>query len=345
VHKIAERMAFQESSTGAKTTVLYVGGESRSGSTVLSAILGSYEGIVSIGELRTVWRALRTKQLCGCGDPISLCPFWTAVGNRAYGGWASLDIDAMLSADQRLARHRAVARHIVRGARGAGSDLTEHRETLGRLYEAIGVVSGCRVVVDSTKDPSYAYVLRGVPGIDLRVVNLVRDSRGVAYSNAKPQIARPELAQNPSGEPPYMPTWPLWRTAVSWEFKNLLFYLLVRASDRRLVKYENIVARPAAELSAIRGFAGAEWCDDGSWDEQTHTFELLPHHTLGGNPVRFGRGRVRLELDDEWKVKMSGGEKTLVTAITFPLLLAYGYVSLAGGTGLSPQASRATPSD
>jgi hypothetical protein len=338
-------MGLHESSTDAKTTVLYVGGESRSGSTVLSAILGSYEGFVSIGELRTVWRALKTQQLCGCGDPIFLCPFWTAVGNRAYGGWASLDIDAMLSADQRLVRHRGVARHIGRGPRRVGADLATHRETLGRLYEAIAVVSGCRIIVDSTKDPSYAYVLRGVPGIDLRVVNLVRDSRGVAYSNAKPEIVRPELAQSPRGELPYMPTWPLWRTAVSWEVKNLLFYLLVRASERRLVKYEDIVARPAEELSAIRGFAGADGRDDGSWDEETRTFEILPHHTLGGNPVRFGRGRVRLESDDEWKSKMSGGEKRLVTAITLPMLLAYGYVSRAGETGSGPQVSKVTPSD
>ena len=35
-----------------KTTVLYVGGEGRSGSTVLSTILGSYDGVVSIGEFR-----------------------------------------------------------------------------------------------------------------------------------------------------------------------------------------------------------------------------------------------------------------------------------------------------
>jgi hypothetical protein len=54
---------------------------------------------------------------------------------------------------------------------------------------------------------------------------------------------------------------------------------------------------------------------------------------------------VRLEPDDEWKIKMSSGEKTLVTAITFPLLLAHGYVSLARATGSGRQASRVTPSD
>ncbi len=270
--------------------MLYIGGESRSGSTVLSAILGSYDGFVSIGELRTIWRALKTNQLCGCGDSISLCSFWTAVGDRAYGGWASLDIDALLGADRRLARHRSVAIHIARGTRRAAPDLEAHRETIGRLYEAIRVVSGCRIIVDSTKDPSYAYVLRGVPGIDFRVANLVRDSRGVAYSNAKRQIVMPELAQSPSGEASYMPTWPFWRTAISWDVKNLLFYLLVRASECRLVKYENLVAHPTAELGAIRDFVGAKSKEHGSWDEESRSFEIFPHHTLGGNPVRFERG-------------------------------------------------------
>ena len=114
--------------------------------------------------------------------------------------------------------------------------------------------------MDSTKDPSYAYVLRDVPGIDLRVINLVRDSRGVAYSNAKPQIIRPELAHNPSTKPVYMPTWPLWRTAVSWEVKNLLFYLLIRAPERRLVKYESLVACPSG---GIRGRSGTSQVGNG----------------------------------------------------------------------------------
>jgi hypothetical protein len=310
-----------------RATVLYVGGESRSGSTVLSTILGAYQDMVSVGELRTVWRVLKTNQLCGCGEPISRCEFWTAVGNSAYGGWASLDVDAMLEADAALIRHRSVLRRVLFGGTPhASSILKEHQRLLGLLYGAIRAVSGSRIIVDSTKDPSYAHVLSGVPGIDLRVVNLVRDSRGVAYSNTKARIARPELENNSTiTDPPFMPIWPSWQTAVSWGVKNVLLYLLIRAPERKLVKYENIVACPSFELEAIRDFAGAKRRRDGSWDEKTHTFELIPHHTLGGNPVRFRRGRVRLEADDEWKSKMSRGQKALVTAITFPLLLAFRY--------------------
>jgi hypothetical protein len=293
-------------------------------------ILGSYDGIVSIGEFRNVWQALRTNELCGCSAPVSLCKFWTAVGARAYGGWETIDIDAMINADDKFARHRSIPRHIVlRRLLRDTSDLGAYREALGRLYDAIQEISGSRIIVDSTKRASYAYVLRDVPGIDLRVVHLVRDSRGVAFSNAKAQIIRPELEHPASAEPVYMSAQPLWRTAIDWEVKNLLFYPLVRPSKRRRVKYEDLVAHPSEELSAIVEFAGADRDEHGSWDAATCSFESLPHHTLGGNPVRFRRGRVRLEPDDEWKFKMSRGQKALVSTITFPLLLAYGYPILA----------------
>ncbi len=322
------------------TTVLYIGGDSRSGSTALSAILGSYDGVVSVGELRTLWQALKTDQLCGCGEPISQCQFWIAVGECAYGGWASLDVDAMIDADWMVARHRSMARHLLRSTWRADSDLEAHRERLGRLYAAIRETSGARIVVDSTKDPSYAYVLRGVRGIDLRVVHLVRDSRGVAYSNTKTRIIRPEVVRSTNAEPMYMPTWSPMRSAVTWDVKNALLNLVIRAPERRLVKYESLVARPGEELEAIRHFAGGQWGGDGSWDDDNRSFEFLPHHTLGGNPVRYQGGRVRLEPDQEWRVRMGRGDKAVVTAITFPLLVAYGYRVI--GSALGSEDSRTT---
>src|ERR1700722_13025277 len=145
------------------TTVLYVGGESRSGSTVLSVILGGYGGVVAIGEFRALWKALERNELCGCGQPVKACEFWMAVGEHAYGGWEAVDIDSMLRADRMLARHRAIPRHMVRDSRSGSRDLETYRATLGHLYEAVRRVSGSRIIVDSTKDPSYAYVLGHVP--------------------------------------------------------------------------------------------------------------------------------------------------------------------------------------
>jgi len=54
----------------------------------------------------------------------------------------------------------------------------------------------------------------------------------------------------------------------------------------------------------------------------------LPFHTLGGNRVRFERGRINLRADNEWRSKMTFSQKLIVGALTFPLLVAYGYIGV-----------------
>ncbi len=55
--------------------VLYVGGWGRSGSTLLSHLLGRLPGMVSVGELRYVWQAgVEANELCGCGERVRRVP-------------------------------------------------------------------------------------------------------------------------------------------------------------------------------------------------------------------------------------------------------------------------------
>ena len=53
------------------------------------------------------------------------------------------------------------------------------------LFQAIRAVSGKRVVEDTTKTPSRALVLSMISGVDVRILHLVRDGRGVAWSMEK----------------------------------------------------------------------------------------------------------------------------------------------------------------
>ena len=59
------------------------------------------------------------------------------------------------------------------------------------MYRAVLDVSGCALVVDSSKLPSYGFVLGQVPDLDVRFVHLVRDPRGAAYSWSRPK-AQPD---------------------------------------------------------------------------------------------------------------------------------------------------------
>jgi hypothetical protein len=49
------------------------------------------------------------------------------------------------------------------------------------------------------------------------------------------------------------------------------------------------------------------------------------HHTLAGNPMRFGKGPVQLRSDDRWKTQSKKKDRVVVTALTWPLLRRYGF--------------------
>ena len=96
--EVLERACRARGTRPAADPVLFVGGLGRSGSTVLDMLLAQEPGMVPVGEVRHLWeRGLRDNDLCGCGAPFHDCPFWRAVGERAFGGWHRLDPDYALA--------------------------------------------------------------------------------------------------------------------------------------------------------------------------------------------------------------------------------------------------------
>ena len=65
------------------TKVLYIGGYSRSGSTLLDRMVGQIPAHRSTGELGYITtHSLQENRLCGCGARFLDCPFWTRVGQE-----------------------------------------------------------------------------------------------------------------------------------------------------------------------------------------------------------------------------------------------------------------------
>lgn len=306
-----------------RVTVLYVGGLGRSGSTLLDRLLGSVDGAVSAGEVRELWtRGVRENRLCGCGRPLRACPQWTAVAERAFGGWDAADLATVEARAARLDRHRHVIRLLWPSLAGRAfrADLSAHAALLARLYAAIAEMSGSTVVVDSSKAPSYAFLLRHVPGIDLRVVHLVRDPRGTAYSWWK-RIERPDVVERAAHMRRYHPA----RIALRWTTRNQLVELLRRLGvPGVLVRYETLVSEPRQQLA--RALAVAD-LDDRHLDRFLHTdgVALAPSHTVQGNPMRMVSGEIPLRLDDAWRTDMPRRHRLVVTILTAPARGRYGY--------------------
>jgi hypothetical protein len=293
--------------------VLYVAGTGRSGSTLLARVLDRADGVFAAGELRYVWqRGLLEDRMCGCGDTFSRCPFWTEVMDRAFAG-RDVDARGMVATQRTLTRLRHVPRMLTVGGQEAPA---AYLERLSRLYRAVAEVSGCELVVDSSKLPSYGFVLGHVPDLDVRVVHLVRDPRGAAYSwsRMKPQpdgdgdMQRMSVLKSSS-------LWLAWNASAPLLFRDPTHYSLVR--------YEDLVADPRHIVDRILAFAGHT--GGGAPFVGERTVALERSHTVAGNPNRLEAGRVELREDQAWTTAMGRPRRALVTALTTPLLGRFDY--------------------
>jgi hypothetical protein len=264
-------------------------------------------------------RGLRDDERCGCGEPFHDCPFWSEVGRRAFGGWDRVDTAHLVDLRWQVDRNRHIPRLLLPLRGRYGRAVREYRGYLDRLYRAAQEVSGAEVLVDSSKNPSYAYLLRRC-GIRLRAVHLVRDARGVTYSWTK-QVRRPEISEASVFMPTYRPS----RSGLLWDAHNVLMTVF-GWTGRGMVRlrYEDFSRDPDVVLAAVLEHAGLAGAPRTELSRH-RTATLGEDHTVAGNPMRFTRGDVTLRADDAWVAQLSPGARRAVLAVTWPLLLWYGY--------------------
>jgi len=53
---------------------------------------------------------------------------------------------------------------------------------------------------------------------------------------------------------------------------------------------------------------------------------LAHSHGVAGSRTRFTTGRIELEPDDAWRSTLPAGARRVVTAVTLPQLVGYGYL-------------------
>ena len=306
--------------TGDRVTVLYIGGIGRSGSTLLNDLMAQHEDIVSVGEVnRLIKRGLLDDQTCGCGKAFSDCELWNEVGEK-LGGWENLDAQTLLKQKNDIDRNRHSAKLLfpdkVPGSREA---LDGWGEWHGQMLVAVRDAAGVPLVIDSTKQISTGLLLRHLDSVDLRMVHLVRDARGVAYSWTKSKKKADE------GDDRMMNQYPPGRMAWRWLTWNGLFASFEKLGVPVLrVRYEDLVANPQQVVEEVLAFGGVEPTRIDFVDGNTITLE--PTHSIAGNPSRFKTGQMELRPDEAWRDKLDASMRKRVTAIAYPLLRKYGYL-------------------
>lgn len=310
-------------SPGQAPPVLYIAGSGRSGSTLLERLLGEMPGFVNVGELIDLFRGgIARGDRCGCGLPVASCPFWTAVAQRAFGGWETTGPAAVHSLQARVARQRWMPRLLAMRMTGQGfkADVAAYGQHYESLYRAIAAEAGVTYVVDASKWPVQALAL-GRAGLDVRVIHLVRDVRGVAYSQNKQQVARPHAVSGTE----FMWRNPPARAAARWAAEQSQAELLHRCGiPVTRVRYEDFVRQPRHTIEVALADLGLPAVPSDLLPIGEGRVMLGPSHGLSGNPSRFHDGEIALRADEAWRDQMSRRDRVIVTMIGLPFLLRYG---------------------
>lgn len=297
--------------------VIYIMGHSRSGSTLLDMVLSNAPSVFGAGELCNLIEAMDVWHgYCACGIVSPQCPLWSKVrqlwGSNA--GRVGEDYAGLQARFERL-RH-----YPVRLRRYRRDPLMERYAARTRaLFDAIAYASGSNVVVDSSKLPVRALALMQVSGLDVRVIHLVRDVRGVANSLLKSWAADPAagIAAAQSGQS-------MTRVAMEWMVINAVANR-VRARLREhamLVRYEDLVADPVQTLRRISACSGVDFSAVGAKLEQG--MPLRAEHAIEGNRLRLQK-QVVLELDVRWHTELSKSAQHGLALLTAPVGMGYGY--------------------
>jgi hypothetical protein len=299
-----------------KIKVLYISGWGRSGSTILARILGQVDGFFHGGELRTIWvDGLKPNGVCGCGVLVRECPVWNAICDRAFDGIDKInppEITHLQRSTEPRTKEVLLSQFLPNSDTKIQTRLQAYHEILSKLYWGIKEVMNSRVIIDDSNHPGYAYTLSMMPEIDLYLIHLIRDPRATAYSWSQRQKKG-------------LGTYSIRNNSLGWDMRNIATEALARRVKGKYLRlfYEDFATQPKASIQKILNFLNEPSVNLPFISE--NEVQLGINHSVFGNPNRTSSGAIAIKLDDEWKRKLNPSDRKTVTALTFPLLLKYGY--------------------
>jgi hypothetical protein len=292
---------------------VYLSSVSRSGSTLLAFLLNAHPEIASIGELT----GPHSTRYCSCGELFEACDFWARVGDGMHERGMVFDPYAfgtrIVWGDNkwlRQLRTGSLGSRRLTSLRDAVFQLSpgyraQVRELVSRniaVAEIVREISGKRVFLDTSKHYSRIKYLQKYADVDLRVIHLVRDVRGVVASILRKYDT------------------PASHVARLWVKRNRQIYqqLQVLSDDQRiLVRYEDLCSDPLSTLRQLHEFCGVEV------QGELLDFRRVPHHIVGNAMRRGGSSEIRQDL--RWKDELSERQLEEIDRITAGERRVYGY--------------------
>ena len=299
--------------------VIYVAGYGRSGSTILDIALGQHPDVFGAGEITALTRHVwEQNEYCACGQPVQHCQFWPAVMQQWLRRRPESALGDYAASQEKFESLSGLARSMA--GVGQGSQFAIYARQTRLLFDEVLSRSGKRAIVDSSKLPGRAMALAHIPDIDLRIVHLVRDGRGVAWSLAKAYGRDAKSGLQREIKPKSAS-----RTALRWTTVNLATEYLAGklGRDRVLrVRYEDFASDPAETLREIGSFAGLDLGETG--ERLKRGDPVRPSHQIAGNRLRMSTA-ISVAKDEAWRSMMPRGQQAAFHRLGGWMLRRYGY--------------------
>jgi hypothetical protein len=192
------------------------------------------------------------------------------------------------------------------------------------LMESVLKSTGKDVLVDSSKIGIRLKYLLRTPGIDIRVIRVIRDGRAVALTYTDPagfaDAKDPTLKGGGSGDSRDHQRLPMERAAREWRRSNeeaeaLLAQL--RPDQWIAVRYEDLCANPEQELRRLFSFMGVDAA------KPRPDFRRTNHHVVG-NGMRLDT-TSEIRVDNRWKDVLGPGELQAFASVAGALNRGLGY--------------------
>ena len=282
--------------------LIYLLGAGRSGTTILSLLLGNNEGIYALGESHKLPEYFSKEKKCSCGDYLDKCDFWSYFFDELKTEFSS---DEYKLQARELESHRYIYKYFINKDRVTSKKTYSHanKKLLSILYH------DCRAVVDSAKYIGRALAINSLLGQDVRFIYLVRDPRGVVNSFEK----NVQASRN-------------------W-FSATIYYLLVNSAAELVIntllrgkvtklRYEDLIMEPVATLKNLSEELKLNL--HASVRCILHNKPLNTGHIIGGNRL-VKRKEVLFRSSDNWRDNMPLLKRLTIWILLLPLNLVNNY--------------------
>lgn len=277
-------------------------GAGRSGTTLLTTILGNSDKVMALGEMHQFLDYFLDHKPCSCGALLQKCPVWGVIYADLKQNYSTEQLELLRRLSNKVESHV----HVLKSLFVANTQYGDFQRT---LFESIEKHYPHHTFIDSSKYVSRGLQLNKVFKRDFKIVFMTRDVRGVINSFKK----NVQTSKTPLSTIIYYNLINGFALLSSWFLGKKKVYRF---------KYEDLVIKPDQILPELSQFLNGSLADVQEDLKQNKAFTMP--HIIAGNRMR-SEQQIVLKPDMHWKETQSRIKQILYYLATLPLQIIFKY--------------------